>query len=41
VIAALSQDGIFEVGAPVNLSFDPDKAHLFPEDGSGGKGSAH
>jgi multiple sugar transport system ATP-binding protein len=41
MIAALSQDAIFEVGSPVNLSFDPDTAHLFAEDGSGGKGSAH
>jgi hypothetical protein len=25
---------IFEVGAPVDLTFDPDKAHLFAEDPS-------
>ncbi|QYZ69380.1 ABC transporter ATP-binding protein [Neotabrizicola shimadae] len=30
LIAALSQDAIFPLGTPVNLSFDPDKAHLFP-----------
>ena len=24
------QDAIFPLGTPVNLSFDPDKAHLFP-----------
>jgi multiple sugar transport system ATP-binding protein len=41
LIAALSQDAIFEVGAPVNLTFDLDKAHLFPEDGSAAKGAAH
>ena len=30
LIAALSQDAIFPLGTPVNLSFDPEKAHLFP-----------
>jgi multiple sugar transport system ATP-binding protein len=34
LIAALAQDVIFEVGAPVDLTFDPDKAHLFAEDPS-------
>ncbi len=29
VIAALSEDAIFEIGTEVSLTFDPDKAHLF------------
>ena len=30
LIAALSQDAVFGLGASMNLDFDPDKAHLFP-----------
>ncbi|MCU0905049.1 MAG: sn-glycerol-3-phosphate ABC transporter ATP-binding protein UgpC [Tabrizicola sp.] len=41
LIAALSQDAIFEVGTLVDLNFDPDKAHLFPEDASAMTGSRH
>ena len=29
LIAALSQDAVFDLGAQMNLDFDPDKAHLF------------
>jgi multiple sugar transport system ATP-binding protein len=33
LIAALAQDAVYELGAQVNLDFDPAKAHLFrPED---------
>jgi len=31
LIAALSQDAVFDLGAQVNLDFDPDRAHLFPD----------
>ncbi len=41
LIAALSQDVIFEVGMPVDLTFDPDKAHLFQEDATMASASAH
>ena len=34
VIAALSHDAVFDIGAQMNLDFDPDQAHLFAEDGS-------
>ena len=32
LIAALSQDAVFPLGAPISLGFDPAKAHLFPKD---------
>lgn len=41
LIAALSHDAVFDLGTPVDLNFDPDKAHLFPEDASGLVRSAH
>ena len=41
LIAALSQDVIFEVGMPVDLTFDPDKAHLLQEDATMASASAH
>ena len=31
LIAALSHDAVFPLGAVVNLNFDPAKAHLFPQ----------
>ena len=31
LIAALSHDAVFTLGTPLNLSFDPTKAHLFPK----------
>lgn len=34
LIAALSHEAAFDLGAQMNLDFDPDQAHLFPEDGS-------
>ncbi len=34
VIATLSRDVVFDVGSDVNLSFDPDHAHLFQPDES-------
>jgi multiple sugar transport system ATP-binding protein len=40
LIAALSQDAVFELGAPVNLSFDPKQAHLFPKE-EGGLSAPH
>jgi multiple sugar transport system ATP-binding protein len=33
LIAALSHDAVFPLGAAVNLEFDPARAHLFPREG--------
>jgi ABC-type microcin C transport system duplicated ATPase subunit YejF len=40
-IAALSQDAVFAAGAAVDLTFDPDKAHLLAEDASAMTGLRH
>jgi multiple sugar transport system ATP-binding protein len=33
LIAALARDAVFPIGTPVDLSFDPTLAHLFPAEG--------
>ena len=41
LIAALSHDAVFDIGAQMNLDFDPDKAHLFPNEPGAGSVNKH
>ena len=41
LIAALSHDAVFDTGAQMNLDFDPDRAHLFPNEPGAGSVNKH